>query len=193
MHPMQAREMTRRNHMTEPTQAHDPFPPSDFDRWAARYDQDVANPDFPFTGYQRVLSEVGRLADVTAGMSVLDLAAGTGNLAERFMTLGCELWGTDFSANMLEAARKKLPSAAFFPHDLRQPFPPALQRRFDRIVSAYVFHHFELPEKAALVRRLVDDHLEPGGRLVIADVSFLTREELQAVRQSAGDAWDEEP
>ncbi len=170
----------------------DPFPPSEFDQWAGQYDQDVYRQDFPFTGYQRVLSEVVRRAQVGAGLSVLDLGAGTGNLAGLFAPFGCELWCTDFSPEMIELARKKLPGAHFFLHDLRRPFPPRLARRFDRIVSAYVFHHFELSEKVNILRRLLNEHLEPGGQILIADISFPTLQARDAVRQAAGAGWDEE-
>jgi putative AdoMet-dependent methyltransferase len=170
----------------------DPFPPSEFDDWATQYDQDVDGEGFPFTGYQRVLTEIVRLADVRAGMTLLDLGVGTGNLAERFLPSECELWCTDFSGQMLEQARVKLPSAHRFLHDLRQPFPPDLTRRFDRIVSAYVFHHFELDEKIRIIDRLMQESLVPGGRLVIGDISFPTQSALSAVRQAAGDQWDDE-
>jgi putative AdoMet-dependent methyltransferase len=171
----------------------DPFPPSEFDEWAAAYDLDVTRDDFPFTGYRRALAEVARAADPRAGMSVLDLGVGTGNLAELFASLGCELWCADFSEEMLERARAKLPAARLFLHDLRAPFPPALARRFDRIVSAYVFHHFEIAEKIAIVQRLVRDHLDPRGRLVIADISFPTQAALETYRLTAGDLWEDEP
>lgn len=171
----------------------DPFPASDFDDWAAQYDQDVTDDGFPFTGYARVLDEVVRQAQAAPGMRVLDLGTGTGNLAARFAALGCELWCTDYSPKMLELARAKLPAARFFEHDLRQPFPPELAQRFDCIVSAYVFHHLELPGKVALAARLIAEHLLPGGRLVIADVSFPDALALSAARQAAGKGWDEEP
>lgn len=170
----------------------DPFPPSEFDLWAGQYDRDVDELGFPFTGYRRVLSEVVRLADARAGMSILDLGTGTGNLAEMFASSGCELWCTDFSQKMIELARKKLPGARYFLHDLRRPFPAPLLRRFDRIVSAYVFHHFELPEKVAILGQLLQERLEPGGQVLIADVSFATRQALDAARQAAGENWDEE-
>jgi putative AdoMet-dependent methyltransferase len=126
-------------------------------------------------------------------MAVLDLGAGTGNLAELFVRLGCSLWCTDFSTEMLARAREKVPTAQCLVHDLRQPLPPELDRRFDRIVSAYVFHHFELSEKVSILRRLASRHLAQNGRIVIADLSFQTPQALQAARQAAGDAWDEEP
>ncbi len=74
---------------------------------------------------------------------------------------------------MLEKAREKLPEAHFVLHDLRAAWPAELDRRFDRIVSAYVFHHFDLDEEGRTVARTWRRrHLAPGGRLVIADLSF---------------------
>jgi cyclopropane fatty-acyl-phospholipid synthase-like methyltransferase len=171
----------------------DRFPSSDFDQWAGQYDGDVLGVGFPFSGYQQVLAEVVQQAGATAGMTILDLGTGTGNLSELFNRLGCILFCTDFSGAMLKLARKKLPHAGFFLHDLREPFPSALMRRYDRIVSAYVFHHFELAEKVRIASRLMKDHLAVKGSLIIADVSFPTQAALEAVRRAAGEQWEEEP
>lgn len=179
--------------MTQASGESELFPASDFDQWAAAYDQDTAAGAFPFWGYQHTLAELVRLAEPRPGMAVLDLGTGTGSLAGRFAALDCELWCTDFSARMLEKAREKLPRAHFLHHDLRQPFPAGFRSQFDRIVSAYVFHHFELPEKVAIIERLARTNLLPGGRLVIADISFPTGAERDALRLSLGEQWEEEP
>jgi hypothetical protein len=55
-----------------------------------------------------------------------------------------------------------------------------------------VFHHFRLEEKIALLRRLSRGHCAPGGRIVIADLSFPTAEALARVREKWRDTWDEE-
>jgi len=47
-----------------------------------------------------------------------------------------------------------------------------LNRRFNRIVSAYVFHHFELGEKVRIIELLVREHLKAGGNWIIADIAF---------------------
>ncbi len=173
--------------------APDPFPSTDFDPWAETYDRDVvAQNKFPFDGYERALETVVRLAAPRRGMSVLDLGTGTGNLARRFAERGCELWCTDFSEAMLAKARVKLPSARFVVHDLREAWPGQLERRFDRIVSAYVFHHFDLAAKVRLCRRLAG-RISPGGRLVIADISFANARAMADFARSIGDLWESEP
>jgi putative AdoMet-dependent methyltransferase len=171
----------------------DPFPAEEFDGWAENYDQSVANTeDFPFTGYEAVLDKVVELANSQPGMSVLDLGTGTGNLALRFQRLGCQIWGTDFSAAMLEKARPKLPKAHLVQADLRGEWPPALNRRFDLIVSAYVFHHFELGRKVQIIAPLICQHLAPKGCLIIADIAFEHQHALEAFKHAAGNAWDDE-
>jgi putative AdoMet-dependent methyltransferase len=174
--------------------ADDPFSPDEFDPWAESYDHDVASQDrFPFAGYEQALDTVVEQAAPQAGMSVLDIGTGTGNLALRFAERGCDLWCTDFSEAMLSKAREKLPQAHFVLHDLRQPWPAALDRRFDRIVSAYVFHHFDLAGKVGLCKTLVTGHLTPGGTLIVADLSFPDDKAMAAFAQSVGELWEQEP
>ena len=172
----------------------DPFSSSEFDPWAESYDHDTATLNkFPFDGYDRALDAVVVLAAAENGMSVLDLGTGTGNLALRFAGRGCELWCTDFSEAMLVKAREKLAQAHFVLHDLRAALPPELERSFDRIVSAYVFHHFGLEQKVGLCLKLVTRHLVPHGKLVIADLSFKNQKEMDAFARSVGDLWEAEP
>ena len=171
---------------------HELYPASDFDHWASSYDQDVQTGDFPFAGYLQALDTVVKVAEAVPAMQVLDVGTGTGNLAVKFAALGCNLWCTDFSAVMLEQARLKLPQARFALHDLRQDeWPDGFDVEFDRIVSAYVFHHFDLREKIHILQTL-SKRLTPDGRLVIADIAFATQRALQATRDRLADAWEEE-
>ena len=167
------------------------FPASDFDDWAESYDASVKSDKFPFTGYTRVLERTVALAAPKPGMKVLDLGCGTGSLTLPFAQAGCELWCTDFSQPMLEKARVKLPNAHFYLHDLHTPLPAEINGPFDRIVSAYVFHHFELAEKVHILQSLTAC-LQADGLILIGDVSFPDRAALEKMKASSGEEWEEE-
>jgi putative AdoMet-dependent methyltransferase len=171
---------------------HNPFPASEFDAWAETYDASVAIDQFPFYGYPDVLKKTFALADARPGHTVLDLGTGTGNLAVLFARAGCDLWCADFSQPMLDRARAKLPTAHFVLHDLRHPLPSTFNRKFDRIVSAYVFHHFVLEEKIRILKSLALNHLSPGGIIIIADIAFHDQSALEKVKLAASDEWDDE-
>jgi putative AdoMet-dependent methyltransferase len=162
-----------------------------FDDWAERYDCSVQSTAGLFQGYEQVLERVVRSADACPGMRVLDLGVGTGNLARQFVALGCEVWGADFSSAMLSKARAKVPQARLVQMDLlRDVWPDELAgQRFDRIVSTYVFHEFDLATKVHLLKRLARDHLAGRDRIVVGDVAFPS---LQALQEAGADRWDED-
>jgi hypothetical protein len=64
-------------------------------------------------------------------------------------------------------------------------------QQFDVIASAYVFHEGELETKLALLTRLREEHLASGGRIV-AEISFTTRADMQAVQAGWEAVWDED-
>ncbi len=174
---------------------------SQFDAWAAAYDADVAasaadgaagGVGFPFAGYDRVLARVAELADLAPGMAVLELGPGTGNLTARLAERGAAVWALDFSAEMLARARARVPAAYFAQAHLLGDYPPDFHRPFDRVVSTYTFHEFPLPDKLALLRRLFTDHLRPGGAVVIGDIGFPAAAARDALRDAAGEGWDDE-
>ena len=167
------------------------FPASDFDDWADTYDDSLAFDQFPFTGYPQVLTKAVELAEPTPGYAVLDLGTGTGNLALRFARAGCRVWCTDFSERMLERARQKIPGAVCLLHDVRSPLHRQLDRRFDLIVSAYLFHHFDMDEKVRILSGLLP-HLLPAARIVIADIAFPDAGALEQVRLVVGAGWEDE-
>ena len=156
-----------------------------FNTWAQEYNPSDSNEDFPFQGYDAVLDSDVALADPGPGMTVLDLGIGTGNLAARFVPFDCRITGADFSQQMLDRAAEMLPDALLVRADLTAPFPEALNSRFDRIVSGYLFHEFPDDVKFSLIERLLRDHLVPGGRMVIGDISFPNA----AVRERGHERW----
>jgi putative AdoMet-dependent methyltransferase len=168
-----------------------PFHSSDFDVWAETYDTSVASVQFPFLGYRDLLAIIFDMAHPRKGCSVLDLGTGTGNLAQLFAQGGCDLWCTDFSIPMIEKAHLKIPDAHFFHHDLRSEFPAELDRVFDYIVSAYVFHHFDLDVKIRILGDLLP-HLSYDGKIFIGDIAFPDADTMKEVRTAIGPQWEEE-
>jgi putative AdoMet-dependent methyltransferase len=164
-----------------------------FEEWALRYDESVRDcRGFPFEGYDEVLGTIVRLAEPRAGTTVLDLGIGTGKLAERLVAVGATVCGMDFSARMLAKARARLPAIELIKADLIGDWPLEPNRRFDRIVSSYVLHEFDLGSKVRLLARLIGRHLAPGGWMVIGDTSFATARDREAAHEEQRDRWDAE-
>lgn len=162
-----------------------------FDSWAASYDAGLENATgFPFEGYERVLDEVVGEAGVEDGAGGLDVGTGTGTLAARLAARGCRVLGVDLSEEMLEHARENVPKADFRQLDLLGDWGYLESRRFDAIVSAYVLHEFDWETKRELLTRLADV-LEPGGRIVIGDISFATERARDAAYRDWQHVWDE--
>ena len=165
-----------------------------FDEWAHSYDQDVkSTTGFPFAGYSQALAAVWEKAEAAPGMSVVDLGVGTGNLSRLFVAAGCQVLGVDFSPEMLAKTSEKMPELELVQADLTvDEWPAALSRRFDRIVSNYVFHEFPLQTKLRILSRLAGRNLAADGRIVIGDIAFPTVSDLNRARVEAGDEWEEE-
>jgi len=162
-----------------------------FDRWAESYDRTVpGSAQFPLAGYDEVLGRVLEHARVTAGMSILDMGTGTGNLAALFSAASCSVWATDLSSAMLMRAREKHPCIHFAVADLEQGPPEGFPLVYDRIVSAYAFHHLPLPTKVRCIRDLALHHLSPNGSLVLADVAFPTASARASAHARLHEIWD---
>ena len=166
---------------------------SQFDQWASSYDGDVRDKGtFPFDGYSRVLDRVIDRANIESGMEVLELGPGTGNLTERLAAEGAAVWAVDFSAEMLALAQEKAPTAHFAKAHLLDEYPPDFHRQYARIVSTYTFHELPLADKLSLLRRLVDGYLRADGIIIIGDIGFYDAADRDAVKQRAGDLWEDE-
>ena len=97
---------------------------------------------------------------------MLDLGCGTGRHAAWLAEAGAQVTAVDFSAGMLDAARRKVPAGRvrFLAHDLHEPLPFG-DAAFDAVVSGLVLEHLrDLPRFFAEGRRL----LRPDGRAVVS-------------------------
>ena len=131
-----------------------------YDRWANVYDHD-AN---PLTALEepRVHEALG---DVR-GVDVLDLGCGTGRHTAWLAEAGARVTAVDFSAGMLEQARRKASTGEvrFIAHDLHEPLPFG-DASFDAVVSGLVLEHLR-----DLRGFFVEAHrvLRPAGRAVVS-------------------------
>ena len=169
---------------------------SGFDLWADGYDKSVSLSDdentYPFAGYKAVLGTIYQTIMEKPNAIVLDIGFGTGTLTAKLYENGCTIYRQDFSARMLELASEKMPTAQLYQGDFAQGLvSPLLERRYDFIVATYALHHLTDEQKASFLRMLLR-LLNPGGQILIGDVAFETRSQLETCRMNTGDKWDED-
>lgn len=165
-----------------------------FDAWQAQYEADVAAceeaGDYPFAGYTELHDQIFDIVHAREGVTALDLGCGTGKLTARLLEAGHPVTGVDFSENMLAAARKNAPGAAFVQAELKEVPEKLPGQTFDCIVAAYALHHLPDGDKYALLTAL-KALLNPEGVIILGDVSFPDREGLEAVREAYEEEWDD--
>jgi demethylmenaquinone methyltransferase / 2-methoxy-6-polyprenyl-1,4-benzoquinol methylase len=142
---------------------------------ANRYD--IMN-DLMSMGLHRVWKAftIGR-ADVRTGMKVLDIAGGTGDLAQAFAKRAGpsgEVWLTDINDSMLRVGRDRLidkglliPTAVCDAEKL--PFSDGY---FDRVSVAFGLRNMTHKDRALLEMRRV---LKPGGKLLVLEFSHVAK------------------
>lgn len=165
-----------------------------FDLWADGYDKAVGLSDeeqsYPFAGYKGVLARIYQLVMAKGKAKVLDIGFGTGTLTKKLYEQGCEVWGQDFSSRMMELASSKMPDAHLFQGDFSQGLvEPLLQNSYDFIIATYSLHHLADDNKTRFLQTMMD-LLKEGGAVLIGDVAFVTRQDLERCREQEGDGWD---
>lgn len=167
-----------------------------FNLWAGDYDKSVnaadENNDYPFAGYKKLMNAIyGTIMDKNPA-SVLDIGLGTGTLSSRLYAGGNEITGIDFSSEMIQKAREKMPEARLIECDFSKGLPEELKNaRFDFIISTYAFHHLCDAEKVEFILSLLS-YLKENGSIIIGDVGFKNREDLEKCKESSGDNWDKD-
>lgn len=167
-----------------------------FDLWADNYDKTVAlceeEDEYPFAGYKTVLNTIYRRIRLGHGKTVLDIGFGTGILSKKLYDDGIRIYGIDFSEEMIKLAQKEMPDATLLRHDFSGGLPAVLlDKKFDYIVSTYAIHHLTDEEKTAFLKDL-QNHLTEDGEILIGDVAFRTKDEMEACMQKSGEEWDDE-
>jgi len=165
-----------------------------FDLWAEEYDRDVRASDeageYPFAGYAQIMAEIDALITNKEKAKVLDIGIGTGFLAGKLTLGGAELWGVDFSREMIERTQKRLPKAKLFVADITKGLPEEVKKeKFDFIVSTYALHHLDEDQKAEFII-LMMKLLKADGQIFVGDVSFLSVAAYKRCKEQAGDKFD---
>lgn len=167
-----------------------------FDTWAKNYDEDVRLSDlsgsYPFAAYNEIQQYIFDCACKTETAKVLDIGFGTGKLTARLYDKGCKIYGQDFSEEMCKTAQEKMPNAKLYCGDFAKGLVPELcNERFDFIIATYSLHHLTDAQKVDFISEL-KKLLNDGGKILVGDVAFVTRSELEECRSLAGDEWDDD-
>jgi SAM-dependent methyltransferase len=125
-----------------------------------------------------LFSELERFGIGGAGQRIVDLGTGTGALARGFARRGARVTGVDRAAPMIEAARTLAAeedlSAAWSVAEAEHTGLPSAE--FDVVSAGQCWHWFDRQRAAAEAFRL----LRPGGRLVIAHLDWIARDDNAA-------------
>lgn len=167
-----------------------------FDLWADGYDKAVGLSDeeqsYPFAGYKDVLAKIYQLVMAKGKSKVLDIGFGTGTLTQKLYEQGCEVWGQDFSSRMIELASGKMPGAHLYQGDFSQGLAePLMLNTYGFIIATYSLHHLTDADKISFIRTLAG-LLNDNGAILIGDVAFASRQDLERCRKEAGEGWDDE-
>lgn len=167
-----------------------------FNLWAKDYDKSVNiaddNNDYPFAGYKKLMNTVYGAVMSQCPSKVLDIGIGTGTLAYKLYEQGNDITGIDFSSQMLHIAQEKMPNAKLIQCDFSEGLPNVLNNStFDFIISTYALHHLTDDKKITFISSLLS-LLNESGTIIIGDISFQTKSDLEACKKSYKDAWDDE-
>lgn len=167
-----------------------------FDLWADGYDKSVGLSDedntYPFAGYKNVLNTIFSEIVSKYRPAVMDIGFGTGTLTKKLYEYGCEIWGLDFSERMIQLAKEKMPGAHLFRGDFSKGVALELrQQSYDYIIATYSLHHLSDEEKVRLIDSLLP-LLKENGKIIVGDVMFENRRELEQCRRISGNEWDDD-
>lgn len=134
-----------------------------FDNSAGSWDEELIRND---TVIEKILDNGG----IEKGVSVLDVACGTGVLFPDYIKRGAVVTGIDISPEMVKIAKEKFPNINVICGDVEQT---DFNENFDAVMVYNAFPHFQNPER--LIENL-SKLLRKGGRLSIAH--GMSREDL---------------
>jgi ubiquinone/menaquinone biosynthesis C-methylase UbiE len=154
-------------HRPHPAAQHDYIPAAGRDALLPGYDLLTR-----LLGMNSVYDTLVAQAELAAGLRVLEIGCGTGNVTTRVKRaeLGADVVGTDPDPLALARAQRKARGMAGirFERAYAQELPFA-DGEFDRVLSSMMLHHLDDDVKAGALAE-VHRVLRPGGRLHIVDI-----------------------
>ena len=148
-----------------------------FDGVADRYD--VTNDVMSLGQDRRWRTATIRALDVSAGMRVLDLAAGTGTSSVPLADAGVEVVPCDFSYGMLAVGKRRRPDLGFVAGDATKlPFADA---SFDAVTISFGLRN--VVDTSGALREMLRV-TRPGGRLVVCEFSHATLAPFRTVYEN---------
>ena len=167
-----------------------------FDLWADGYDKTVQvseeNGVYPFAGYRAILNTIFNEVMEKENTKVLDIGFGTGVLTSKLYENGHYIDGIDFSERMIALAQAKMPNASLIEWDITNGLPEEIKgKQYDYIVSTYALHHLTDEEKVSFIKELTP-LLTHGGKILIGDIAFETRQQLEFCKNDSKEFWDDD-
>jgi putative AdoMet-dependent methyltransferase len=167
-----------------------------FDLWADTYDESVEKSDnedkYPFAGYKKLMNMVYNIILNNRKATVLDIGIGTGILSSELHKNGYDITGIDFSEEMINICKNKMPSARLIQYDFTKGLlETIITEKFDYIISTYAIHHLNNNEKLKFINELLV-LLKPKGSIIIGDVGFQTKKQHDECRVLHKDEWDDD-
>ena len=124
------------------------------------FNQRAAHWDDGEQSVDQIRRMIAFLSDIQEGMSVLDVACGTGAMFEALRERKpSHITAVDLSEKMIEIAARKVEGDSLFEVQCRDLFEMT-QETFDRIIIYNAYPHFMEKDKVVL--------LNPGGRFIVA-------------------------
>lgn len=167
------------------------------DRYRRHYSEAFERASFPYPygGYDELLDAVFDRASLQNPSLVLDLGAGEGNLAAAFLAANHEVHAIEGSEDRIGVLTRRFPEITAHHLDLQGDVLPDLPEatgRFGAVVTSYYLHRFSWEKKLAIIEQVFAKWLTRRGPMVIGDLSFETRADLEAGKKAWASDWVEE-